>query len=142
MVGKLRYVCPPGQRLNSDFLLCCKPLTFMYTYILFFVFMCITSLSLTLPKVSCEKGYFSSETDRSRVVNGVGFSETVPVFEVCPLNSYADTVGSPVCSHCPRYHTTSFTGATSLQDCSREFRLALSQQIHFYFLSIFLKHDF
>ena len=31
VVGKLRYVCPPGQRLNSDFLLCCKALTFMYT---------------------------------------------------------------------------------------------------------------
>ena len=27
VVGKLRYVCPPGQRLNSDFLLCCKPHT-------------------------------------------------------------------------------------------------------------------
>ena len=27
VVGKLRYVCPPGQRLNSDYLLCCKPLS-------------------------------------------------------------------------------------------------------------------
>ena len=27
VVGKLRYVCPPGQRLNSDYLLCRKPLT-------------------------------------------------------------------------------------------------------------------
>ena len=25
VVGKLRYVCPPGQRLNSDYLLCRKP---------------------------------------------------------------------------------------------------------------------
>ena len=24
VVGKLRYLCPPGQRLNSDYLLCCK----------------------------------------------------------------------------------------------------------------------
>ena len=104
--------------------------------------MCITSLSLTLPTVSCEKGHFSSETDRSRVVNGVGFSETVPVCEVCPLNSYADTVGSPVCSQCPKYHTTSFTGATSLQDCSCEFILALLQQINFYSLNITLNLDF
>ena len=26
VVGKLSYVCPPGQRLNSDYLLCCKSL--------------------------------------------------------------------------------------------------------------------
>ena len=30
VVGKLKCVCPPGQRLNSDSLLCCKPLTCMY----------------------------------------------------------------------------------------------------------------
>ena len=72
-------------------------------------------------------------------MNGVGFSETVPVCEVCPLNSYADTVGSPVCSQCPKYHTTSFTGATSLQDCSREFRLVLSLDSPIYMT---LKLDF
>ena len=27
VVGKLSYVCPPGQRLNSDYLLCCKSLS-------------------------------------------------------------------------------------------------------------------
>ena len=27
VVGKLRYMCPPGQRLNSDYLLCRKPLS-------------------------------------------------------------------------------------------------------------------
>ena len=65
-------------------------------------------------------------------MNGAGFSETVPVCEVCPLDSYVDTVGSPVCSQCPKYHTTSFSGATSFQDCSREFRLALSLDNPFY----------
>ena len=25
VVGRLTYVCPPGQRLNSDYLLCCEP---------------------------------------------------------------------------------------------------------------------
>ena len=24
VVGKLRYICPPGQQINSDYLLCCK----------------------------------------------------------------------------------------------------------------------
>ena len=30
VVGKLTYICPPGQRLNSDYLLCCK--LYNYTY--------------------------------------------------------------------------------------------------------------
>ena len=27
VVGQLTYVCPPGQSLNSDYLLCCKFIT-------------------------------------------------------------------------------------------------------------------
>ncbi|CAI8020963.1 hypothetical protein GBAR_LOCUS12482, partial [Geodia barretti] len=89
VVGKLRYTCPPGQRLNSDYLLC----------------------------LSCERGHFSSETERSRIVNGVSFSESVPVCERCPLDTYADALGSTTCSQCPKYHTTSLPGASSVNDC-------------------------
>jgi hypothetical protein len=89
VLGKLRYVCPPGQRLNSDYLLC----------------------------LSCERGHFSSEIERSRIVNGVSFSESVPVCERCPLDTYADSLGSITCSQCPKYHTTSLPGASSVNDC-------------------------
>ena len=70
--------------------------------------------------MSCERGHFSSETERSRIVNGVGFSENVPVCERCPLDTYADVVGSSSCSQCPKYHTTTLTGASSLNECLRE----------------------
>ena len=93
-------------------------------------------LYLYLHTVSCERGQFSSETDRSRVMNGVGFSETVPVCEVCPLDSYSDSLGSPVCSQCPKYHTTSFTGATSVDDCLREHIFSIQNQFHSYTLHI------
>ena len=70
--------------------------------------------------MSCERGHFSSETERSRIVNGVSFSESVPVCERCPLDTYADTLGSTTCSQCLKYHTTSLPGASSVDDCLRE----------------------
>ena len=70
--------------------------------------------------MSCEKGRFSTETEVSRIVNGVGYSQNVPVCQVCPLDTYTDQMGSSVCLSCPKYHTTTFTGATSIEDCLRK----------------------
>ena len=67
--------------------------------------------------MSCEKGYISTEIERSRIANGVGFTENIPVCEMCPPNTYADELGSIACLQCPRYHTTTSNGATSIEDC-------------------------
>ena len=71
--------------------------------------------------MSCEPGRFSGQTDRSRIVNGKGFSEKVPVCQPCPLDTYAEKIGSSACSQCPKYHTTEMTGSSSISDCIREF---------------------
>ena len=76
--------------------------------------------------MSCERGQFSTEMERSRIVNGIGFSENVPVCEACPLETYADKLGSVECLPCPKYHTTKYhttlsTGATSVEECLREY---------------------
>ena len=71
--------------------------------------------------MSCERGQFSTEMERSRIVNGIGFSENVPVCEACPLETYADKLGSVECLPCPKYHTTLSTGATSIGECLREY---------------------
>ena len=47
VVGKLRYVCPPGQRLNSDFLLCCKPLTHSLSHYIVH-FLCVFCVLISL----------------------------------------------------------------------------------------------
>ncbi|CAI8033855.1 hypothetical protein GBAR_LOCUS19094 [Geodia barretti] len=113
VVVKLRYVCPPGKRLNSDYLLCCKPLSNPLTL--------GRSCDLNSILVSCERGHFSSEIERSRIVNGVSFSESVPVCERCALYTYADALGSITCSQCPNYHTTSLPGASSVMTvCAEE----------------------
>ena len=71
--------------------------------------------------MSCEPGRFSGQTDRSRIVNGKGFSEKIPVCQPCPLNTYAEDIGSSVCQQCPKYHTTDMMGSSSIDDCIREF---------------------
>ena len=71
--------------------------------------------------MSCERGQFSTEMEQSRIVNGIGFSENVPVCEACPLETYADKLGSVECLPCPKYHTTLSTGATSVEECLREY---------------------
>ena len=75
--------------------------------------------------MSCERGQFSTEMERSRIVNGIGFSENVPVCEACPLETYADKLGSVECLPCPKYHTTLSTGATSVEECLREYTSVL-----------------
>ena len=75
--------------------------------------------------MSCERGHFSTEMERSRIVNGIGFSENVPVCEACPLETYADKLGSVECLPCPKYHTTLSTGATSVGECLREYTSVL-----------------
>ena len=71
--------------------------------------------------VSCEAGKFSAQTDRSRIVNGKGFSERIPVCQPCPLGTYAQEIGSSTCQSCPKYHSTLTTGASSTSDCIRKF---------------------
>ena len=71
--------------------------------------------------MSCEQGQFSTEAERSRIANGVGFSENVPVCEVCPLETYAHELGSTECLSCPKYHSTLSTGAASAEECLREY---------------------
>ena len=70
--------------------------------------------------VSCERGAFSTETERSRIVNGLGFSENIPVCELCPLETYTDEIGSTTCLPCPKYHSTVSTGASSVSECLRK----------------------
>ena len=74
-----------------------------------------------LSTVSCERGQFSSETERSRIVNGVSFSENVPICKVCPRETYVDELGSIDCQTCPKYHGTLSTGAVSIEECLREY---------------------
>lgn len=77
------------------------------------------------PAVSCEKGQFTTERELNRIANGVGLSENVPVCEVCPLDTYADELGSSVCTACPKYHKTTSTGANSIEECLRKFKSKL-----------------
>ena len=51
VVGKLRYVCPAGQRLNTDFLLCCKPHTHLLSHCIVH-FLCV-NLTVLLPIYTC-----------------------------------------------------------------------------------------
>ena len=81
---------------------------------------CMSYIHLSILAVSCERGRVSVETELSRIVNGVGYSENVPVCQACPLDTYSDTLGSPACLSCPKYHTTDSTGATSIHDCLRK----------------------
>ena len=67
--------------------------------------------------MSCERGQISTEIEHSRIVNGVGYTENVAVCEACPLDTYADGLGSTACLPCPKYHTTTSTGATSIEEC-------------------------
>ena len=126
-------MCPPGQRLHSDYLLCCK-LLFKHTSTHTATHTCTHTHTQAHthshtpthtimvsydfpPTVSCERGMFSSEAELSRIVNGVGYSEIVPVCQPCPLDTYTDQLGTSVCLPCPKYHSTTSTGATSIQDC-------------------------
>ena len=70
--------------------------------------------------VSCELGTFSTEIELSRIANGVGLSENVPVCDVCPLDTYAEDLGSTICSPCPKYHSTLSTATTSSNECIGE----------------------
>ena len=78
---------------------------------------CILSL---LTAVSCERGQFSTETEHSQIVNGVGISENVPICQSCPMDTYADELGRSVCLPCPKYHSTISTGATTAKECLRK----------------------
>ena len=49
--------------------------------------------------VSCEPGKFSAQTDRSRIVNGKGFSERIPVCQPCPPGTYAQKLEVIPASH-------------------------------------------
>ena len=73
--------------------------------------------------MSCEKGKYSTETEHSRIVNGVGYIEIIPVCVVCPQDTYADTLGSTDCVSCPKYHRTSSVGTTSSKECLGEYAL-------------------
>ena len=78
-----------------------------------------------IPTVSCERGAFSIETERSRIVNGLGFTEDIPVCELCPLETYADEIGSTTCLPCPKYHSTVSTGASSVYECLRKYMCSI-----------------
>lgn len=67
--------------------------------------------------MSCEGGQFSNQIELSRIVNGVGFSENVPVCESCPLDTYAEGLGNEACLACPKYHSTNSTGAKFSEEC-------------------------
>ena len=84
-----------------------------------------------IPTVSCERGAFSTETERSRIVNGMGFSENIPVCELCPLETYADEIGSTTCLPCPKYHSTVSTGASSVYECLRKYTCAVFTPSYF-----------
>ena len=89
-----------------------------------------------IPTVSCERGAFSTETERSRIVNGLGFSENIPVCELCPLETYTDEIGSTTCLPCPKYHSTVSTGASSVSECLRKYMCSIYATL-FYHIVMF-----
>ena len=67
--------------------------------------------------MSCERGYYQSTTEQTRVFNGQGVSERFPMCKPCPTAFYEDRVGSTGCIPCPEYYRTNSTGAKSVKEC-------------------------
>lgn len=88
-VQRLTYICPPGQQLSANFILC----------------------------VSCEPGTFPSYDERTRVFNGEALTERIPECIPCPTGSYEPRVGSDQCMPCPEFHTTTSQHSTSKEQC-------------------------
>ena len=67
--------------------------------------------------MGCERGYYQSTTEQTRVFNGQGVSERFPMCKPCPMGFYEDRVGSTGCIPCPNYYRTNSTGAKSVKEC-------------------------
>ena len=67
--------------------------------------------------MGCERGYYQSTTEQTRVFNGQGVSERFPMCKPCPMGFYEDRVGSTGCIPCPEYYRTNSTGAKSVKEC-------------------------
>ena len=118
IVGKVTYLCPPGQRLYSDFLLCGKLSTLSLKF--FLQFHNIIAYFLV---VSCEPGSHTRYREQTRVFSGEALTEKIPLCVSCPIGSYEPRVGSSECMLCPEFYTTPFTGATTAQQClGKEYR--------------------
>ncbi len=110
---KLMYICPEGQQLRRDYLLC-------GTLLCFLLFLLVAQLILYLRSlpVSCEPGTFSSYREQSRVFGTEALTENVPFCQQCPEGTFEAGVGSSECTPCPEYHTTLSTGAVSVNECT------------------------
>ena len=67
--------------------------------------------------MSCGKGKHQAITEAARVFNGESYREKYQVCQLCPLNSYSESVGLSSCRSCPQHHRTSLIGSTSFNDC-------------------------
>ena len=73
--------------------------------------------------VDCLKGHYQTSRENTELVDGSIVRKLVPTCIPCPLNTYQDTFGGAHCIACPEGHITLAVGATSSDQCIREWAL-------------------